>query len=414
MEQIAILIFLLVLSGFFSGAETAMVSLTMVRVERLLGENRTGARALHRLKSNTNRMLIIILIGNNLVNIAASAMATILATERFGHLGPGLAVGVLTIIILIFGEVTPKTYATRFAVQISLFVAPPLLFFSYFVFPLAWVLERFTSWLQTISGNGSDPTITEGELVRLAELGAEEGIIEQDESELIGRLFKFDTLRAGDVMIPYHQVFSMDASLTLQQALPTLINTPHTRIPLYDGKPDTITGKIHLRDVLTALAEGREEMTLGEIGKDSEILFIPENQPIGALFDKLLSRKHHLIIVVNEFGTLQGVFTLEDLLEELVGEIHGEMERPVDRIQGEHGERILVDGSIEMREVTEHFPGVTPHCKPTDPVSRWILSHIKRIPAVGESFVIDSLEIQVVKADRRRISRVYISRDTEA
>ena len=413
MEQIVILLFLLLLSGFFSGAETALTSIPMVRVERLLGENRNGAQALYRLKSNTNRMLIVILIGNNLVNIAASAMATVLATAHFGHLGPGLAVGGLTLIILIFGEVTPKTYATRFAVPVALFVAPPLLFFSHLVFPLAWVLEQFTGWLQKISGERSDPTITEGELVRLAELGAEEGIIEQDESELISRLFQFDDLKAGDVMIPYHQVFSMDSALSLRQALPTILKAPHTRIPLYGGKPDIITGKIHLRDVLIALAEGQENMTLGEISKDSEILFVPTNQPIGALFDKLLGRKHHLIIVVNEFGTLQGVFTLEDLLEELVGEIHGETERPDETIHGGAGETILVDGSVEMREVTEHFPSVANHSKPTDSVNRWILNHIKRIPSVGESFVIDSLEVRVVKASRRRILQVYIAMEKE-
>jgi len=141
MYELIILLVLLVLSGFFSGSETALTSLSMVRAEAYLKEGQTGAKALYRLKTNTNRMLISILIGNNLVNIGASAMATVLATEAFGHLGPGLAVGVLTLFILVFGEITPKTFAARYAGRISLLVAPPLLLFTWVVVPLVWILE---------------------------------------------------------------------------------------------------------------------------------------------------------------------------------------------------------------------------------------------------------------------------------
>ena len=165
-------------------------------------DKRTGAGALLRLKSNTNRMLISILIGNNLVNIGASAMATVLAAEKFGHLGPGLAVGVLTLLVLIFGEITPKTFAARYAGRISLLVAPPLLVFTRLVFPLVWTLEQLTEYLQGLSKLSQDPTVTEFELLSMAEHGAEEGTIERQDQEMIERIFAFNDLRARDVMIP--------------------------------------------------------------------------------------------------------------------------------------------------------------------------------------------------------------------
>jgi len=160
LSELLVLLVLLVLSGFFSGSETALTSLSMVRAEAFLKKGLLGARSLYQLKSNTNRMLIAILIGNNVVNIGASAMATVIATEMFGHPGPGLAVGVLTFLILVFGEITPKTFAARYAGRISLLVAPPLLWFTRLTLPLVWALERLTVFLQSLTKTSIDPTVS--------------------------------------------------------------------------------------------------------------------------------------------------------------------------------------------------------------------------------------------------------------
>ena len=173
-------------------------------IERLT-QGRSGAKALSKLKSNTNRMLVAILIGNNLVNIGASAMATVIATDMFGDIGAGLAVGVLTIIILVFGEVTPKTFAARYAGPISLFVSPPLLVFTVAALPLVWILEKLTVFLHGLARAKTEPTVTESELIHMAEHGALEGTIELDEQRMIKRIFAFDDLLAQDVMIPRHQ-----------------------------------------------------------------------------------------------------------------------------------------------------------------------------------------------------------------
>ena len=405
MDAIIILLILLVLSGFFSGSETALTSLSMVRVEALLKEGRTGAQALHRLKSNTNRMLISILIGNNLVNIAASAMATILATQAFGHLGPGLAVGVLTLLILIFGEITPKTFAARYAGPIGLVAAPPLLLFTRIVLPLVWILDRLTIFLQNRVKADADPTVTESELISMAEYGAEEGTIDRDNKRMIERIFAFDDLRAKDVMIPRHRVFSLDGDLAIRDVLPKIADSPYTRIPLHSSKSDEITRVIYLRDILKEVVKGNMKKSLKKISHESP-LFVPLNQPVQQLFPTLREDERRPVIVVDEYGVTQGMFTLQDMLEELVGEIQDEIgyQRQVQEV---HKGELLVDGTEEIRVVEEHL-SCSPSGKPTDTVNHWILKHVERIPKAGDRFTIDDLDVIVEKASKRRIHEVRV------
>ena len=405
MNNLVILLILLMLSGFFSGSETALTSLSMVRVEAYLKEGRAGAQALFHLKSNTNRMLISILIGNNLVNIAASAMATVLATQAFGHFGPGLAVGVLTLLILIFGEITPKTFAARYAGPIGLLAAPPLLLFTRVVLPLVWILDRLTIFLQNRVKADTDPTVTQFELISMAEYGAEEGTIDHENKQMIERIFAFDDLRAKDVMIPRHRVFSLDGDLTIRDVLPKIADSPYTRIPLHSKKSDEVTRVIYLRDVLREVVKGNMKKPLKKVSHESP-LFVPLNQPVQQLFPTLREDERRPVIVVDEYGVTQGMFTLQDMLEELVGEIHDEIgdQRQVQEVN--HGE-LLVDGTEELRVVEEHLSCYLSG-KPTDTVSHWILQHVEHIPKTGDRFTIDDLEVIVEKASKRRIRQVRL------
>ena len=383
MDALIILLVLLALSGFFSGSETALTSLSMVRAEAYLKEGQTGAKALYRLKTNTNRMLISILIGNNLVNIGASAMATVLATEAFGHLGPGLAVGVLTLFILVFGEITPKTFAARYAGRISLFVAPPLLLFTQIVMPLIWILERLTVFLQSRVKAPKDPMVTESELIRMAEHGAEEGTIDRKNGQMIERIFAFDDLRAQDVMIPNHRVFSLDGNSTICEVLPEITTHPYTRIPLRSRKSGNVTRIIYLRDVLREVVKGNMDKPLKKISNESPI-FAPLNQPVQQLFPTLRHDERRPVIVVDDYGVTQGMFTLEDMLEELVGEIHDEIDNQKRQVQELPKGEFLVDGTEELRAVEEYL-SVNLSRKPTDTVNHWILHHVERIPDSGQA-----------------------------
>jgi CBS domain containing-hemolysin-like protein len=411
------LLVLFVLSGFFSGSETALTSISMARVEALVSEGRTGSRSLQRLKSNTNRMLISILIGNNLVNIGASAMATVIATKIFGHFGPGYAVGVLTLIILIFGEITPKTFAARYAGRISLAVAPPLLFFTWLVLPFVWLLDRLTVFLQGLTKVRIEPTVTASELVYMAEHGAEEGTIEPNEKQIIERIFAFEDLRARDVMIPRHQVFTLDGDVTISEALPTILEKPHSRIPLSvekpEGEPTEITRVVFLKEILKAIVQGSVEKPLKEVAHESP-LYAPLNEPITRLFPVLRENKERLVVVVDEYGALEGIVTLEDMLEELVGEIQDEMDKPERQLRGVKSGELLVEGTAELRLV-EDFLQVELSGKPTDSVNLWILNHIEHIPCTGERYDIDGVCVLVENASKRRIKEVRVMRtDTAA
>ncbi len=395
---------LLLLSAFFSGAETALTATSMARAEALLLEKRRGSRSLHRLKERPNQTLIAILVGNNLANIAASALATVVATERFGRIGPGLAVGFLTLAILIFGEVTPKSFAARHAAPIALLVSPLLVAFSWIVFPVSYLLQRFTSRLHSLSGP-PDPTVTENELIRLARHGLQEGTIEEDEKEIIERAFALDHIDVEDVMTPRQRIVSMDGRRTVGEALTDILEAGHSRIPLHAGETDAINKVVHIRRILEALAEGKQESTLDELGDPP--LFVTVHHRADALLEELRSNERHLVIVVDDLGALEGVLTLEDLLEELVGEIYHSEDEVKESIREVDDGRILMEGGAELRLLESRLDVELPG-KPTDSVNQWILASTQRIPAAGEKLIVDGFEVEVAKASRRRIYRVLI------
>jgi len=399
------LLVLLVFSGVFSGSETALVSLSMARVEALVKEGRAGAKALYQLKKDPSRMLTTILIGNNLVNIAASALATVVATREFGSAGPGIAVGVLTLFILIFGEITPKSLATRYSERISLFIAYPLLVFMRLIYPLVWFFGHFTHWVHHLTGGTSDPTVTESELIGMLGYGVEEGAIEQNEKKIIERVFAFNDLTVRDVMTPKGKIFSLDESLSVAEALPLVLQERYSRIPLFEGRKDHFTKVLYMRDLLRASASGQIKQRLGEIAHDP--LFVSQYQAIDDLFATLRQGNRIFSIVVDEHGDVRGIATLEDLLEELVGEIYDESDARPREVDSISGNEIVAEGSTELRVVEEFFNLELPG-KPTDTVSLWILNHTEYIPRQNEAFTIDNLEVKIVKASDRSIDQVNI------
>ena len=403
--EFAALLLLLVFSGLFSGSETALIALSMARVEALVKEGRAGARALYQLKKDPSRMLTTILIGNNLVNIGASALATVMATREFGSAGPGIAVGVLTLFILVFGEITPKSLATRFSERISLFVAFPLLLFMRLIYPLVWFFGNFTTWVYHLTGGKSDPTITESELIGMLGYGVEEGAIEHNERKIIERVFAFNDLKVRDVMTPKGQIYSLDEELTVAEALTMVSQERYSRVPLFEGQNDNFTKVLYMRDLLRASANGQMEERIGNIAHTP--LFVSQYQPIDDLFATFRRRNRIFSIVVDEYGEVRGIVTMEDLLEELVGEIYDESDvAPID-VDSVAGNEISVQGSTELRVVETFFDLDLPG-KPTDTVSLWVLSHTEYIPRENETFTIDSLEVTIVEASDRSIDLVNI------
>jgi len=407
MMEILALLVLLVFSGIFSGSETALIALSMARAEALVKEDRAGARALYQLKKDPSRMLTTILIGNNLVNIAASALATVMATREFGSAGPGIAVGVLTLFILVFGEITPKSLATRYSERISLFIAYPLLLFMRLIYPLVWFFGHFTSWVHRRTGGKGDPTVTESELIGMLGYGVREGAIEHNERKIIERVFAFNDLTVRDVMTPKGKIFSLDETLTVAEALPLVSRERYSRIPLFTGQGDNFTRVLYMRDLLRATANGQLEERLASIAHDP--LFVSQYQAIDDLFATFRRRNRVFSIVVDEYGDVRGIASLEDLLEELVGEIYDESDVEPLEVSSISGNEIVVEGSTELRVVEEFFDLELPG-KPTDTVSLWVLSHTEYIPRENETFTVDNLEVKIVKASDRSIDQVNIRR----
>jgi len=400
------LLLLLCLSAFFSGSETALVALSRARADALADEGRPGAHSLRILKEQPARMLVAILIGNNLVNISASALATVLATRAFGSLGPGIAVGILTIVILIFGEITPKSLATRYSERISLAVSPIILVLVRVTTPISRIFEYFAP--ATLHSNGGeDPTVTESELISMAGYGEEEGTIEESEKQLIERAFAFTDLTAADVMTPRHKVFGLPADTSLQAAVEQLDDLPFSRIPLHGKDPDEITGVVHVRDLLMAAMKTGVAQSVESLGRPP--YFIPEGQSLNDTIAAFREERNQLAIVVDEHGIMEGVVTLEDLMEELVGEIYDESDITPSEYTIHGPDRITIEGASELRILSDHFQS-TLSGKPTDSVSRWILTHVQRIPESGEAFELDGLHLTVVRATPRRIQEVLVWR----
>ncbi|MCU7889573.1 MAG: hemolysin family protein [Candidatus Thiodiazotropha sp. (ex Lucinoma aequizonata)] len=398
---------LLVLSGIFSGTETALITLSMARAESLCKEGRRGANALYLLKKDPSRMLITILIGNNAVNIAASAMATVIATDYFGDSGPGIAVGVLTILILVFGEITPKSLATRFSERISLFIAPVIFGFMRLIYPLVWLFLQFTNWVQSATNAMNDPMVTESEVITLIEHGEEEGVIDTGEREMIERIFNFNDLKAEDVMTPRRQVFRLDGRRTLRDVIPEILKVGFSRIPLYKEDPDEIVSLVMLRDLIHNIVSGELDVPISELGQ--EPLYTPLNTTIDELIRTLKTKRIHLAVVVDEHGAMIGVVSLEDMLEELVGEIYDESDKKPNDLTVLGEGKVLVKGTAELRVVEEYYAMDIPG-KPTDTINRWLLEHTERIPEKDEKFELDCLIVRVQDASSRRIHQVIIQK----
>lgn len=407
MGEFIILVVLLMLSGVFSGSETALVALSMGRVEALVKEGRIGSAALYRLKRDPSQMLTTILIGNNLVNIAASALATVIATREFGSVGPGIAVGLLTFFILVFGEITPKSLATRYPERISLFIAMPLLAFMRLMYPLVWMFSKFTTWVYHLTGGKEEPTVTESELISMLGYGVQEGEIEHDEKEIIERVFSFNDLTVRDVMTPMRDVFSLDGSQTVAEVLPVVIQKPFSRIPLINKETNHFYKTLHLRDLLKASANECGDELVEKIAH--EPLYVPQYLAIDDLFAKFRRHSRIFAIVVDEFGDERGIVTLEDLMEELVGEIYDESDITPKAVEQISENEIVVEGSAELRIIESMLEMDLPG-KPTDTVGLWVLSHTEKIPKVDETFIIDGLNVKILQATNRSIEQVSISR----
>ncbi len=320
-SSIFLLFLLIILSGFFSGSETALVSLSPAKI-RTLVENKTRfSKTISRLKKHPDRLLITILVGNNLVNIGASVMATAVAQDVFGSQILGLVVGVMTLLILIFGEIIPKTLAQRFNVLFAQATSPILSALQFILFPFIWILEKITRFFIWALGEERFKSVTEEEVIAMLNIGHEEGEFNEQESAFIQNIFEFSDTTAEEIMVNRNEIDALPEDFTVEKALKFMTKSPHSRMPVYSGSVDNITGYITLKELLKySRRAANMKKKLGSL-KMHKILFFPVTKPINNIFRTFQKKRVHIAIILDEFGSTAGLITIEDVIEEIVGEI---------------------------------------------------------------------------------------------
>ncbi len=406
-STIVLLLALVALSAFFSGSEIAFFSVSPFRARALAEEGRRGAQSLLRVKANSDRLLITILVGNNVCNIFAASIATYVATRAFGSAGVGLATGIVTLLVLFFGEITPKSFAVANAPRIALAAAPIFEVLSRALFFLVIPLEALTRALLPGGGKGG-PSITEGEIRLMTRLGHDSGTIEEHERLLIERVFTLDTTQVWEAMTPRVDIFAWSQDRRLAEVAQELRTVPYSRIPVYSETIDNISGVLYVRDAYQALIAGQRDVTLRHLAR--EPLFVPESVTLIQLLRDFQARRIHMGIVVDEHGGTDGVVTLEDILEELVGEIIDEVDVPEEMIVRIDRNEILVSGATELRELNHLFNASFPLLEQRS-LNGYLLQEFGRVPEPDDSIERDGIRIRVLAATDTQVVQARLTRE---
>jgi CBS domain containing-hemolysin-like protein len=410
--EIAALVTLIGLSGYFSGLEVALVSVRPSKIEQLIKNKVKGASSLHKLKSNPSRMMSSVNLGNNLASIAATALATDIALKLFGDEGLAIAIGIMTFLILVFGEITPKTYCNANATKVAVRNSRILLAFSYALFPIIWIFEIITKGMIRLTGSSDiPPGLTEDEIKEIVNQGLKDKAIEKQESELVHGALNFDDIVIRSVMTPRPKMFTLRSKMMLFEALPEINKNGFSRIPVYSENRDEIVGIVHVRDVLKHLEGENKMITLEQVMR--EPFFVSQEKKVSDMLKEMQGRKAHMAIVIDEFSGVEGCVTLEDLVEEIVGEIHDETDITKSNFQREDSNTIITNGDIEIDEINEIFKTNIPQGDDYASLSGLLHEQLRDIPKEGDKIVIDSLRIIIEKVldnkpEKIRIEKVVI------
>jgi CBS domain containing-hemolysin-like protein len=407
--EIISLIVLIALSGFFSGLEVALVGTTRSKVRQMLNEKLPGATSLDKLKSNPSRMMASVNLGNNLVNVASTAIATDIALKMFESAGLAIAIGVMTFLILVFGEITPKTYCNANAAKIALRYSRVLLAFSYAFYPIVWMFEKITKGIINLIGSTEEPPrLTEEEIKGVIEQGLQDKAIEKQESELVHGALNFDDIIIRSVMTPRTKMFTLNSKMLLFEALPMINKSGFSRIPIYGKNQDEIIGIINVRDVLKCLEKEEKMINLQQLSRKP--IFVSQEKKVNDLLKEMQGRKSHMAIVLDEFGGVEGCVTLEDLVEEIVGEIHDETDVTKDNFQREGDSTIITNGDIEIDELNEIFKTRIPQGDDYATLSGLLHEKLRDIPKEGDRLIIDSLRIIIEKVLKNKPEKIRIEK----
>ena len=413
--SLALILGFVVLSAFFSSSEAAFLSLQKSRIAHLLSEGVPGARRVSDMLNEPERLLSTILLGNNLVNVAFSALVTVLVVERVGEENEGLGVVIATVLgtvtLLILGEIIPKTIAVRNSERIAFLYSYPLkwgeLLLLPFVATLHWITKVVSNW---VGGAQDDqPSITEGELSTLIDIGVGEGEFEEDEAERLRGVFRFGDRQVRDVMTPRTEIVFVQRGSTVKEFLETYAEHSHTRFPVYWDTTDNVVGVLSLKDILRSLAVS------GLTDKDSvtdvirDVHFVPETKRIAELFDELRTSGNQMAMAVDEFGGVAGLVTLKQLIEDVMGRVGEEGVGTEEELTLVGHDTYEVDGGMSIDEVRDRLE-LDIEEGDFETVAGWALERLGHIPTEGETFDADNVSVEIIEMDNLKIEGLRVTK----
>ncbi|MBQ2014830.1 MAG: HlyC/CorC family transporter, partial [Peptococcaceae bacterium] len=412
-SMVIVLVVLIALSAVFSSAETAFLSTNKIRLRNLQEDGEKKAGLVLDLLENQNRLISTLLVGNNIVNISASALATKMATDYFGDAGVGIATGVMTLLVLVFGEVIPKNLAAAHAEGWAMFVAPFIKLVSVVLTPLVFLLTKLSDTVVRFSKKNEeeDPTITEDEFKILVNVGQEEGVFDESETEMINSIMEFDETYVKAIMVPRIDIVAVDVDDSINDALRLIIDGGHSRIPAYEESIDNIVGILYAKDIFEHLNANFDELKVRELIRDA--YYIPETKKVSDLLNELRLKKVHMAIILDEYGGTNGLVTIEDLIEEIIGDIQDEYDVEEDLIVMHSDNQLVADARAPIGDVEEAFDVELDEEileeSEADTIGGLAFEHLGGIPEVGDEVTVGRFLIRIVNVSGRRITKVEVT-----
>lgn len=404
--QLVIVIILLSASAFFSSAETALMTSNKLKMRNLADNGNKRAAKVLKVTENTDKMLSAILIGNNIVNLTASSISTTLTLKIFGSKLVGIATGILTFLILVFGEITPKNVASKNAEKMALIYIGVISFLVTLLTPVIFIVNTVAKFVISIFNKNSDDNnaVTEEELRAMVEYSHEEGIIENEEKKMIVNVVDFGDTVAGDIMVPRVDMVMVDEKSSYEEILQVFREERYTRIPVYEETPDNVIGILNVKDFL--LIEDKENFIMKELLR--EPLYTYEYKKTSALMMDMRKTGANIVIVLDEYGITAGLITLEDMLEEIVGEIRDEFDADEDEgISKISDLEYLIDGSTNLDDINDRI-GLSLSSEEYESIGGLIMEKLGRLPVEGEIINFDNIVLTVKKMDHARIEKVCL------
>lgn len=413
--QSIVLIILLMLSAFFSSAETSLTTINRIKMRSLAEEGNKRAKLVLQMTDDSGKLLSAILIGNNIVNLSASSITTTIAYEVAKNIvGPiaayavAIATGIITVLILIFGEITPKTIATIHSDKLALLYAYPIRFIMTIVTPISIVingLARAILFLLRVDPNAKTDTMTETELRTIVDVSHEDGVIEDEEKEMIYNVFDLGEAKAKDVMVPRVHVTFADVENTYEELLEIFREDKFTRLPVFEETTDNVIGTINMKDLL--LFDSKKEFHIRDILR--EAYFTYEHKSISELLVEMRQASLNIAIVLDEYGETAGLITLEDILEEIVGEIHDEYDENEDEFFKEINKfEYIVEGSTNLDDLNDRID-LELESEDYDSLGGYMIEHLERLPEEHDEVITsDNVRLVVDSMDKNRVEKVHI------